>query len=115
MQANRCAAIAEARPSELHDGSFEDAEAAARDLFATLGRVRPEGLRYASTRVVDSSTFVAGLDLLPGTEAAPLHDPGVTAEAKRSPSGYVDAAPRRLAALVAALRRRLRCLTHAGN
>jgi hypothetical protein len=26
-----------------------------RELFATLDRVRPEGLRYASTRVADSS------------------------------------------------------------
>jgi hypothetical protein len=43
---------------KIKDGSLEEAEAAVRDLFATLDRVRPEGLRYASTRVVDSSTFV---------------------------------------------------------
>jgi hypothetical protein len=36
------------------DGSVEQAEAVARELFATLDRVRPEGLRHASTRVVDS-------------------------------------------------------------
>jgi hypothetical protein len=39
-----------------------------RDLFATLDRVRPEGVRYASTRVVDSSTFVILLELAEGIE-----------------------------------------------
>jgi hypothetical protein len=43
---------------KVKDGSVQAAEAAARDLFATLDRVRPQGLRYASTRVVDNSTFV---------------------------------------------------------
>jgi hypothetical protein len=49
-------------------GSIEDAEAAVRDLFTTLDRVRPEGLRYASTRVVDSSTFVILFELADGIE-----------------------------------------------
>jgi hypothetical protein len=40
---------------QVKDGSVEEAEAAVRDLFATLDRVRPEGVRYASTRVVGSS------------------------------------------------------------
>jgi hypothetical protein len=53
---------------KVKDGSVEAAEAAARDLFATLDRVRPEGLRYASTRVVDSSTFVALIELADGIE-----------------------------------------------
>jgi hypothetical protein len=53
---------------KVKDGSVEQAEAAARDLFATLDRVRPEGLRYASTRVVDSSTFVILTELADGTE-----------------------------------------------
>ena|SRR5919109_5163321 len=53
---------------KVKDGSVDDAEAAARDLFATLDRVRPEGLRYASTRVVDSSTFVALFELAEGIE-----------------------------------------------
>jgi hypothetical protein len=35
---------------KVKDGSVEEAAAAARDLFSTLDRVRPEGLRYASTR-----------------------------------------------------------------
>ena len=53
---------------KVKDGSVEAAEAAARDLFATLDRVRPEGLRYASTRVVDSSTFVILTELADGIE-----------------------------------------------
>jgi hypothetical protein len=53
---------------KVKDGSVEEAEAAARDLFATLVRVGPEGLRYASTRVVDSSTFVALIELADGIE-----------------------------------------------
>jgi hypothetical protein len=53
---------------KVKDGSVEEAAAAARDLFATLDRVRPEGLRYASTRVVDSSTFVALVELADGIE-----------------------------------------------
>jgi hypothetical protein len=52
----------------VKDGSIEDAEAAVRDLFTTLDRVRPEGLRYASTRVVDSSTFVILFELADGIE-----------------------------------------------
>jgi hypothetical protein len=53
---------------KVKDGSLEEAEAAARDLFATLDRVRPEGVRYASTRVVDSSTFVILFELADGIE-----------------------------------------------
>ncbi len=52
----------------VKDGSIEEAEAAVRDLFTTLDRVRPEGLRYASTRVVDSSTFVILFELADGIE-----------------------------------------------
>jgi hypothetical protein len=53
---------------KVKDGSVEEAEAAARELFATLNRLRPEGLRYASTRVVDGSTFVALVELADGIE-----------------------------------------------
>jgi hypothetical protein len=53
---------------KVKDGSVQEAEAAVRDLFATLDRVRPEGLRYASTRVVDSSTFVILTELADGIE-----------------------------------------------
>jgi hypothetical protein len=53
---------------KVKDGTIEEGEAAVRDLFATLDRVRPEGVRYASTRVVDSSTFVILLELADGIE-----------------------------------------------
>jgi hypothetical protein len=53
---------------KVKDGSVQEAEAAARELFATLDRVRPQGLRYASTRVVDSSTFVILTELAEGIE-----------------------------------------------
>ena len=53
---------------KVKDGSVEQAEAAVRELFATLERVRPEGLRSASTRVVDSSTFVILTELADGIE-----------------------------------------------
>ena len=46
---------------DVSDGSIDEAEAAVRDLFATLDRVRPQGLRYASTRVAGSSTFAYNL------------------------------------------------------
>jgi hypothetical protein len=48
-------------------GSVEDAEAAVRGWFAALDRERPEGLRYASTRV-DGSTFVILTELADGSE-----------------------------------------------
>ena len=53
---------------KVKDGSLEEATAATRDMFATLNRVRPGGLRYASTRVVDGSTFVAMFELDDGIE-----------------------------------------------
>ena len=53
---------------KVKDESLEEAEAAVRDLFATLDRERPEGLRYASTRVVDSSTFVILVEMADGIE-----------------------------------------------
>jgi quinol monooxygenase YgiN len=48
-------------------GSVEEAEAAVRGWFAALDRERPEGLRYASTRV-DGSTFVILTELADGSE-----------------------------------------------
>jgi hypothetical protein len=53
---------------KVKDGSVEEAEVAARELFATLDRVRPGGLRSASTRVVDSSTFVIVTELAEGVQ-----------------------------------------------
>ena len=52
----------------VKDGTVEEAEAAVRDMFAALNRVRPEGLRYASTRVVGGATFVALFELAEGIE-----------------------------------------------
>jgi hypothetical protein len=53
---------------KVKDGSVDEAEAGVRVLFATLDRVRPEGLRYASTRVAGSSTFVILFELADGIE-----------------------------------------------
>jgi quinol monooxygenase YgiN len=52
---------------KVKDGRVEEAEAAVRDWFAALDRERPEGLRYASTRV-DGSTFVILTELADGIE-----------------------------------------------
>ena len=53
---------------KVKDGSVDEAEAAVRDLFTAIDRVRPEGLRYASTRVAGSSTFVILVELVDGIE-----------------------------------------------
>jgi hypothetical protein len=53
---------------KVRDESVEEAEAAVHDLFATLERERPEGIRYASTRVTDSSTFVILFELADGAD-----------------------------------------------
>jgi hypothetical protein len=53
---------------KIKDGSIEEADAAVRDLFATFDRVGLEGVRYASTRVVDSSTYVILFELAEGIE-----------------------------------------------
>ncbi len=53
---------------KIKDGSIEEGEAAVRDLFATFDRVGLEGVRYASTRVVDGSTFVILFELEEGIE-----------------------------------------------
>jgi hypothetical protein len=53
---------------KVKDESLEEGEAAVRDLFATFDRVGLEGVPYASTRVVDSSTFVILFELAEGIE-----------------------------------------------
>jgi hypothetical protein len=53
---------------KVKDGRLEEAEAAVRDWFVALDREGPKGLRYASTRVVDSSTFVIVTELAEGIE-----------------------------------------------
>jgi hypothetical protein len=51
---------------KVRDEMVAEAEAAVRGLFAALERARPQGLRYASTRVESSSTFVIMLELADG-------------------------------------------------
>jgi hypothetical protein len=53
---------------KVKEGSVEAAEAAAHEVFATLARVRPAGIRYASRRVVDGSTLVILTELADGSE-----------------------------------------------
>ena len=74
---------------KVKDGSLEEAEAAVRDLFATLDRVRPEGLRYASTRVAGSSTFVILTELADGIEDPRPAIPGFL-EFLEQLKGFVD-------------------------
>jgi len=45
---------------KVKDGSVEEAEAAARSIRDARSHA-PEGVHYASTRVVDSSTFVISI------------------------------------------------------
>ncbi len=44
----------------------DDADAAVHELFAALENAQPTGVRYASTRVEGSSTFVIMLELAEG-------------------------------------------------
>ena len=76
---------------KVKDDSVEEAEAAVRDLFATLDRVRPEGLRYASTRV-DSSTFVILTELAEGIEDPRMTIPEYPRFLERL-KGWVDGPP----------------------
>jgi hypothetical protein len=77
---------------KVKDESVEEAEAAVRDLFATLDRVRPEGLRYASTRVAGSSTFVILFELAEGSEDPRLAIPEFAGFLERL-KGWVDGPP----------------------
>ena len=62
------------------------------ELFATLERVRPEGLRYASTRVADSSTFVILTGSAEGHRGPPAGDPRFRRFLERL-QGLVDGPP----------------------
>ena len=53
---------------KVKDRSVAASAAAVRGLFATLARGRPAGVRYASTRVVDGSTFVLLTEMADGRE-----------------------------------------------
>jgi hypothetical protein len=79
------------RQKVKHD-SVAEAEKAVRDLFATLDRLRPEGLRYASTRVKGGSTFVVLFELADGVEDP---RPGIPEFGKfvEQLKGWVDGPP----------------------
>ena len=53
---------------KVKDDRVEEGVAAVRELFATLNRVRPESVRYASTRVAGTSTFVILFELADGAQ-----------------------------------------------
>ena len=77
---------------KVKDGSVEEAEAAARDLFATFDRVGLDGVRYASTRVADSSTYVILFELDEGVEDPRLEVPEY-ARFLEQLKGWVDGPP----------------------
>ena len=77
---------------KVKDGSLEEGEAAVRDLFATFDRVGLEGVRYASTRVVDSSTFVILFELEEGIEDPRLAIPEYRRFLEQL-GGWVDGPP----------------------
>ena len=77
---------------KVKDGSLEEGEAAVRDLFATFDRVGLEGVRYASMRVVDSSTFVILFELEEGIEDPRLAIPEYRRFLERL-EGWVDGPP----------------------
>lgn len=68
------------------------AEAAAQELFATLARVRPDGIRYASTRVAGTDTFVILLELANGT-ADPRQEIPEFGQFLQQLRGFVDGPP----------------------
>jgi hypothetical protein len=76
----------------VKDGSVEAAESAVHDLFATLDRVHPEGVRYASTRVAGTSTFVILFELTDGAEDARPSIPEF-ARFQEALKGWVDGPP----------------------
>lgn len=53
---------------KVKEERLEEAERAVRDWFGVLDREGPAGLRYASTRVADSSTFVILTELDEGID-----------------------------------------------
>jgi hypothetical protein len=77
---------------KVKDESVEEGEAAVRDLFATFDRTGLEGVRYASTRVVDSSTFVILFELAEGIEDPRLAIPEYQQFLERL-KGWVDGPP----------------------
>jgi hypothetical protein len=77
---------------KIKDGSVEEADAAVRDLFATFDRVGLDGVRYASTRVADSSTYVILFQLDEGIEDPRMAIPEYPRFLERL-KGWVDGPP----------------------
>jgi hypothetical protein len=75
---------------KVKDDSVQEAEAAARELFATLDRLRPEGLRSASTRVVASSTFVILTELADGNRTRGRRSRSSWGSWRSSRAGWTD-------------------------
>jgi hypothetical protein len=77
---------------KIKDESVEEGQAAVRELFATFDRVGLEGVRYASTRVLDSSTFVILFELAEGIEDPRMAIPEYQRFLERL-KGWVDGPP----------------------
>ncbi|BCJ74874.1 hypothetical protein CS0771_44180 [Catellatospora sp. IY07-71] len=77
---------------QVRADALEQAQAAARELFAALARVRPDGIRYASTRVADTGTFVILLELADG-RADPRQEIPEFGQFLQQLQGFVDGPP----------------------
>ena len=54
--------------AEVKENKTTEVEEAAKKMFAAIDAARPDGVRYASVRVGDSSTFVILLHLADGRD-----------------------------------------------
>jgi hypothetical protein len=54
--------------ARVRDESIPEVEAAVRELFSAIDRARPDGVRYAATRVADAPTFVILVEFALGNE-----------------------------------------------
>jgi len=54
--------------SKVRAENVGDVDAAAKRLFAAIEREQPDGIRYASCRLADGTTYVALLELDDGIE-----------------------------------------------
>jgi hypothetical protein len=77
---------------KVKEENLEEGMAAVRDLFATFERVGLEGVRYASTRVEDSSTFVILFELADGVEDPRMEIPEYVKFLEQL-KGWVDGPP----------------------
>ncbi|MEV4417696.1 hypothetical protein [Catellatospora sp. NPDC049609] len=76
----------------VRDDALGQAQAAASELFAVLARLRPDGIRYASTRVTDTGTFVILLELADGIADPRLEIPEF-GQFLQQLQGFVDGPP----------------------